>query len=155
MRSLLPILFSLILVTFATNSISMAKNESSVKDGVTSVLTKQAEAWNKGDIDSFLEGYVKSADTSYVSSDAEVWGFDALKARYVNKYGASKETMGQLKFSDLKIQVLSDQVALCIGHWHLDRKDKPAVGGVFSLVLKQHQGAWKIAHDHTSTFTTP
>ena len=118
---------------------------------IKAVLGAQADAWNKGDLDAFMTGYLQSPDTSYTSGGTEVWGYDALRQRYQNKYGASKDTMGNLTFSDLKVFDLGAKDALCIGHWHLEPHDKPQVNGVFSLVLVRARDGWKIMHDHTST----
>jgi ketosteroid isomerase-like protein len=128
---------------------SVAK-ESSAAAGVTALLQMQAEAWNHGDLDTFVSGYLHSQKTSYVSSDSEVWGYEALRDRYQRKYGDKHDTMGTLKFSDLKIQDLGNRNALCIGHWHLERSEKPIVEGIFSLVLVRSNSGWKIVHDHTS-----
>jgi ketosteroid isomerase-like protein len=128
---------------------SMAKT-SAAKTNVTALLQMQADAWNRGDLDTFVSGYLHSPETSYVSSDSEVWGYDALRDRYQRKYGDKHDTMGTLKFSDLKVQDLGRRNALCIGRWHLERSDKPTVDGIFSLVLVRTNSGWKIMHDHTS-----
>jgi ketosteroid isomerase-like protein len=117
---------------------------------VTALLQMQADAWNRGDLDTFVSGYLHSPEISYVSSDSEVWGYDALRDRYQRKYGDKHDTMGTLKFSDLKVQDLGRRNALCIGRWHLERSDKPTVDGIFSLVLVHTNSGWKIMHDHTS-----
>ena len=118
--------------------------------GVTDLLNMQAQAWNHADLDTFVSGYLRSPRTSYVSSDSEVWGYDALRDRYQGKYGDKHDTMGNLKFSDLKVQDLGRHNALCIGRWHLERSEKPPVDGIFSLVLVKTNAGWKIMHDHTS-----
>ncbi len=82
-------------------------------------------------------------------------GYDALESRYRKKYGTSKDTMGKLSFSDLEIQSLGASNALCIGHWLVERAGKPSLQGIFSLVLTEDGGAWKIIHDHTSLSQTP
>ncbi|MBX9671632.1 MAG: nuclear transport factor 2 family protein [Candidatus Obscuribacterales bacterium] len=124
--------------------------EASMKDDVTAVLTKQMEAWNRGDIDDFMTGYLKSPDISYISGGTVVWGYEALQRRYVNVYGDDKSAMGTLSFSDLKISELGKSNALCIGRWHLERKSQPVLDGVYSLVLTHSKDGWKIIHDHTS-----
>ncbi len=123
---------------------------SHARAAVTAVLQMQADAWNRGDLDAFLTGYLHSPETSYVSSDSEVWGYDALRDRYQRKYGDKHDTMGTLKFFNLKVQDLGRRNALCIGHWHLDRTDKPPLEGIFSLTFVRTQDGWKIMHDHTS-----
>lgn len=134
----------------AANSKSKESRGISATEGVAELLHMQSDAWNKGDIDKFLTGYVNSDEISYVSAESEVWGYEALRERYVKKYGDSKATMGELSFDGLKVQNLGNDNALCIGHWHLKREGKDPMNGIFSLVLTRTKVGWKILHDHTS-----
>ena len=38
-------------------------------DPIRAVLEAQAAAWNRGDIDGFMEGYARSPQTTFVSGD--------------------------------------------------------------------------------------
>lgn len=125
-----------------------------VSVAVTKTLQAQAEAWNAGDLDRFMTAYLKSPDITFVSADGEMKGYDALESRYRKKYGTSRDTMGKLSFTELEIRSLGDSHALCIGHWLVERADKPKLQGIFSLVLTEDAGAWKIIHDHTSVSPT-
>lgn len=150
---ILVALLCLIILAITSVIVSGANAEvtkSKLKDGVLSVLHEQNNAWNKGDLDKFMAGYLKSADTSYSSSGKEVWGYEALQERYVKKYGNSKDTMGKLSFTDERVFDLGSDSALCMGHWHLIREGKEPLDGSFSLVLLKTKDGWKILHDHTS-----
>lgn len=147
------VFFILSLIGLFCREVSIAS--STAEEQIKAVLAMQAAAWNRGDLDEFMTGYLQSANTSYTSGGVEVWGYDALRQRYQSKYGASKDTMGKLNFSDLKVFTLSPASALCIGHWHLERHDLPELNGIFSLVLVREKSAWKIMHDHTSTIDKP
>ncbi len=126
---------------------SHVDNTASVK----SVLDLQADAWNKGDLVTFMTGYLDSADTSYTSGGEEVWGYDAIHDRYVKKYGTTGGDMGKLSFSNLRIVEINKGSAFCVGHFHLVKADPTGnADGVFSLVLKQTGAGWKIIHDHTT-----
>lgn len=127
-----------------------ATREANVKTGVTAVLTMQSDAWNKGNLDEFLTGYLDSDDITFVSSSGEVRGLKALRDRYEKRYGKSKETMGKLTFSDLEVQQLGGKHALCVGKWHVERKQEAPLSGIFSLVLIRTSAGWRIIHDHTS-----
>lgn len=141
------LLFAACLLLGATFTSAMANSH----DQVIPVLQAQAEAWNKGDLDSFMQGYIDSPNTSYVSAGKEVRGYAALRERYVSKYGTKRDTMGKLTFSDLDVTQLGQKNALCIGKWHLDRgAEQQALDGMFTLVLEKTSGGWKIMHDHTS-----
>ncbi len=129
---------------------SPGAKQSSVQDALPAVLKQQADFWNKGDLDGFMKSYLNSPKISYTSGGVVVNGYDALKNRYVDKYGSKKDTMGQLSFSDLKITALGTSDAMCIGNWHLERAKQPTLDGVFTLIFSKTNDGWKIIHDHTS-----
>ncbi len=143
-------LITLLLFLLAFSFPSEAAESKTRVEAITSVLQLQADSWNRGDLDAFMSGYLKSADTSYTSGGTIVWGYEALRQRYQTKYGSSRETMGKLKFSDLKCFELGAANELVIGHWHLELQSS-TIDGVFSLVLVKTDEGWKIMHDHTST----
>jgi ketosteroid isomerase-like protein len=123
----------------------------SSRDAIVRIIDMQKKAWNSGDLDTFLTGYYDSPDTSYTSGGQEYWGYEALKQKYTRSYGTSRDTMGMLDFSELKVVDVSADSAYCLGHWHLERKDKPSLEGVFTLVFKNTTAGWKIIHDHTTS----
>ncbi|MBS1954172.1 MAG: DUF4440 domain-containing protein [Cyanobacteria bacterium SZAS-4] len=133
----------------------MTSKKENASAEITKTLQAQAEAWNAGDLDKFMTAYLKSPDITFVSADGEMKGYEALESRYRKKYGTSKDTMGKLSFSQLEIRQLGDRHALCIGHWLVERTRQPKLQGIFSLILTEDSGAWKIIHDHTSLSPTP
>jgi ketosteroid isomerase-like protein len=128
--------------------------EEHVQSEVEGMLREQVDAWNNGDLDRFMNTYLKSDTLTFASVDGELRGWDTVRARYQKKYGTNKESMGHLAFSDLEITPLGHTHALAIGHWHITNPGKPDLNGIFSLVLIKSDGAWKILHDHTSRFVT-
>ncbi len=124
--------------------------ERSSKDdaAIRAVMAAQAAAWNRGDIDGFMLGYERSGATEFVSGDKLTRGWQIVRDRYKKKYD-SREKMGTLHFSELKITPLSSDAALVIGRWRLVRKsDKPH--GRFTLLFRHTPEGWRIVHDHTS-----
>jgi ketosteroid isomerase-like protein len=124
-------------------------------DLIKGVLQSQADAWNKGDLKAFMSAYLNSPDVSYVSSDGELTGYEALLQRYQNKYGDKPETMGKLSFSNLKVQQLGMKNAMAVGNWRVERSGQPELNGIFTLVLSKTDDGWKLIHDHTSVLTAP
>jgi ketosteroid isomerase-like protein len=115
---------------------------------IRAVLSAQVAAWNRGDIDGFMDGYARSGATEFISGDKLTRGWQTVRDRYKKKYD-SREKMGTLTFSELKITRLSSDAALVIGRWRLVRKgDKPH--GRFTLLLRRTPAGWRIGHDHTS-----
>ena len=116
-------------------------------------MTAQVAAWNRGDIDGFMEGYARSNATEFVSRDRLTRGWQTVRDRYKKKY-ESREKMGTLAFSDIKITRLGPDAALVLGRWKLARKsDQPH--GIFTLLFRRTPGGWRIVHDHTSAAETP
>ena len=115
---------------------------------IRSVLQAQQDAWNRGDIDGFMNGYARSALTVLISEDTIRRGWQTVGDRYREKY-SSRAKMGTLAFSDLEIALLSPDSAVVSGRWRLKRaNDEPH--GRFTLILKRLPEGWRIVHDHTS-----
>ncbi len=119
---------------------------------IRAVLEEQAEAWNRGDVESFMKGYWRSEQLVFAGSGGVNRGWQAVLERYKKNY-PNRKAMGKLTFSDLEITLLGKDAAVVLGRWQLEReKDRP--GGVFTLVLRKFSDGWRIIHDHTSG-TTP
>ena len=135
--------------SFAQSAKKEAAKKISDLVAIRAVLDGQAAAWNRGDIDGYMDGYDRSPDTVFVSGDRLNRGWQTVLDRYKKTYD-SREKMGTLTFSDLEITVLSKDAALVLGRWHLQRsKDEPH--GRFTLLFRKTKAGWKIVHDHTSS----
>ena len=115
------------------------------------VLTDQAAAWNRGDLEAFMDGYWRSPDLVFTSGGNLQRGWQTTFDRYLTTYGTAPETMGRLTFSDLEIHPLGDTAAWVLGRWRLDYDGSESPGGIFSLVFREIDGRWLIVHDHTSS----
>ncbi|MDQ3667410.1 MAG: nuclear transport factor 2 family protein [Acidobacteriota bacterium] len=116
---------------------------------VRAVLDAQTEAWNRGNIEGFMDGYAHSAEITFVSGDSFTRGWQTVRDRYKKNYD-SREKMGTLTFSDIETRLLSNDAALTIGRWQLQRaSDLPH--GWFTLVFHRTREGWRIVHDHTSS----
>ena len=120
---------------------------------ISKVLKEQQSAWNRGEVDAFLEGYWHSPELTFSGSGGIARGWDAVLARYKKSY-PDRAAMGQLDFSQLDFRFLGPDAALVLGRWHLVR-EKGAIGGVFSLVWQRFPEGWRIIHDHTSAVAEP
>ena len=79
------------------------------------VLDDQVAAWNRGDIEAFMDGYWESPDLVFTSGGNVQRGWQTTLERYRASYGTSPETMGRLSFSDLEIHPLGDEAAWALG----------------------------------------
>ena len=143
-----------ILLVFAMFTSSAAavsgapKDNASADTEIRAVMKAQVAAWNRGEIDGFMEGYARSHATEFVSGDRLTRGWKTVRDRYKKKYD-SLEKMGALTFSDIKITPLGPDAALVLGRWKLVRKsDQPH--GIFTLLFRRTPAGWRIVHDHTS-----
>lgn len=117
-------------------------------DAIRTLLQAQTAAWNRGDIDGFMDGYARSPKTIFVSGDEVTRGWQTVRDRYAKKYN-SREKMGTLTFSGLTITPLCDDAAIVLGSWSLQRKsDRPH--GKFTLLFRRLPEGWRIVMDHTS-----
>jgi ketosteroid isomerase-like protein len=111
-------------------------------------MDAQTAAWNRGDIDAFMTGYWNSENLVFASGDNVTYGWRPTLDRYKKSYD-TREKMGTLRFSDLRINVLSKDAAVVLGSWSLMRtKDNPK--GKFTLIFRKLSDGWRIVHDHTS-----
>jgi len=118
---------------------------------ILGVISAQAAAWNRGDLDEFLTGYHRSDRTVFAGGDAVHRGFDAMAKRYRETY-SSKSKMGRLTFSRLTFEQLEGDQAVVTGSWELELDDSDKrPGGVFTLIWRRFDEGWKIVHDHTSS----
>ncbi len=116
---------------------------------IRKVLDDQAGAWNRGDLEGFMAGYLRSGGLTFASGRDLQRGWDATLARYRARYQGKGNEMGRLTFSDLDIRWLHGDQALVTGRWKLVRtKDQP--DGRFTLVMRRTPEGWRIIHDHTS-----
>ncbi len=142
---------AILFVSAAAKSAASQTRKNGIKNetAIRAVLDAQAAAWNRGDLEGYMDGYNRSPDTVFVSGDRINRGWQAVLDRYQKSYD-SPEKMGVLTFSGLEITILSKDAALALGRWRLKRSnDEPH--GTFSLLFRKTKAGWKIVHDHSSS----
>ncbi|MBF9238859.1 nuclear transport factor 2 family protein [Hymenobacter sp. BT683] len=117
---------------------------------IRTVLTTQAAAWNRGDIPGFMQGYWKSDSLVFLGRKGPTYGWQQTLDNYKKNY-PDAAAMGQLDFSSLRVTVLNTNAAQVIGRWHLARPVAGDVQGYFLLVMRQIDGNWVVAADHTNS----
>ncbi|MCS7075519.1 MAG: nuclear transport factor 2 family protein [Bacteroidia bacterium] len=117
------------------------------KKAIMEVLEKQVEAWNRQDIEGFMEAYWKSDSLKFIGRNGLTKGWQAALDRYKKNY-PDKNAMGVLKFEILNIQGICSHAAVVTGKWILTR----SVGnlqGFFSLIFEYIDKKWVIVYDHS------
>ncbi len=128
---------------------SPARGEKAIR----AVLDSQVEAWNRGEVNTFMQSYWISDKTEFVGSSGIFRGWQAVLERYRKTY-PDRRAMGTVQFSDLEITLLSPNAALVVGKYLLEREaDHPS--GVFTLVFRKFPEGWRIINDHTSVVHKP
>lgn len=138
-------LFLLLLPTlFAVISFAQSKDEISIR----SILHSQQNAWNRGNLEIFMQGYWQSDSLMFIGKSGITYGYQKTLDKYEKGY-PDTTAMGKLKFTLLHLKPLSNGYYFVVGKWHLQR----SIGnleGVFTLLFKKINGKWKIVADHSS-----
>lgn len=137
----------LLLAACASSSVSPSARAAD-EAAILALLEAQDVAWNEGDIEGFMAGYLRSPDLRFASGGNITRGWDETLARYKARYGTGAE-MGTLKTSDHEIEILSADAAIAHGKWQLDWQGKQP-WGLYTLVLRKTDGAWRIVSDTTT-----
>ena len=127
---------------------SQLKLETKDSLAIINILNKQEKDWNRGDIDEFMKGYLKSEKLVFSGSSGPIYGWKATLDRYKKTY-SDKEKMGKLKFEILNVIALSPKVVQLQGKFNLTRSIGDTFG-YFTLNWIKVKNKWHIISDHTS-----
>lgn len=121
-----------------------------VATAARAVLDAQAKAWNRGDLEGFMAGYWRSPELVFCSGATVTKGWEETLARYRKRYQSEGREMGRLRFDAIDVIALGEDAAFARGAWRLHMSDGQELHGLFTLLLRRVDGAWRIVHDHTS-----
>lgn len=136
----------LFLTAFLLPFITTAQDKNA--QAIRSVLAAQSEAWNRADLDGYMQGYWDNDSLLFIGKSGPTYGYKATLERYRKSY-ATPEQMGQLRFTILQVKRLSPEYYSVTGKWELQR---PAgdLSGYFTLLFRKIKGRWVIISDHSS-----
>ncbi len=140
MRSLVSFAFLLPVLMQGQSGFTKA-DEASIRR----VMSEQEQAWDKGDIPGFMDGY--SDSVCFVSKKGITCGRAGVTANYLKSY-PDRAAMGDLTFGGLEILGAGTEHAWCTGTWELVR-EQDTLGGGFSLLWERSAQGWRILRDHT------
>jgi ketosteroid isomerase-like protein len=148
-RSLLVFILAILLAEIPVSALPPQTADAKAEAAIRAVLDTQRDAWNRGDLEGYMDGYDRSPRTEFVGGDTITRGWQTVLDRYKKNYN-SREKMGMLTFSEVEVTMLSKDAALVLGRWHLKRaNDEPH--GTFSLLFRKTRAGWRIVHDHSSS----
>lgn len=143
-RKLVPALLVLFSFLFA----SAPGVASDAADRAVAALTRQAEDWNRGDLESFTSVYAD--DAVFLSPSGVHRGRDEVLARYRKRY-PDRAAMGTLSFEVIETRQSDDASLVTLAaRWHLaypENADREDASGLTLLVLRRDPDGWKIVQD--------
>jgi uncharacterized protein (TIGR02246 family) len=123
------------------------------KAAIRAVIQAMQDAWNRGDFRGYMEGF-KNPDVIFVSGGRFQDGWQGTLDHYIRNYGSSPETRGQLRFYDVRIEILAPDAAQLISRYELLRPEHPQYG-INTRLMRKVDGRWVIALNHVSNSETP
>jgi ketosteroid isomerase-like protein len=133
-------------ILFVATFISQAQSKE--EQQIRSLLQTQVEAWNRGDLEAFMQTYWKSDSLMFIGKNGIKWGWDETLANYKKGY-PDTAAMGKLSFNIIQVKRLSVMYYYVVGKWMLTRSIGD-LSGHYDLLLRKIKGKWVIISDHSS-----
>ena len=115
---------------------------------IRQLLAAQTEAWNRGDIEGFMQSYWKSDSLMFIGKSGVTRGWQQTLDNYKKGY-PDTTAMGKLAFDIIKVEQLSPESFFVVGKWMLKRTIGD-LSGHYMLLLRKIGGQWGIVADHSS-----
>lgn len=115
--------------------------------GIRLVMEAQEIAWNKHDLEGFMQGYWQSDQLKFYGANGLTLGWKNTLANYKKNYPTKTES-GMLNFVINDITKIEGDSYWVMGEYHLKRTIGNA-DGVFIIIFKKIGDKWKIVADMT------
>jgi len=129
---------------FGFSIVAQSKQEKIILD----ILDKQTQAWNRGDISGFMNGYWENDSLIFIGKSGVTYGWTNTLNNYKKGY-PDTAAMGKLTFTLIQVKKLSAKYYHVTGKWFLKRSVGDA-GGHYTLLFRKINGRWVIISDHSS-----
>ena len=143
-KAIYPVLF----VCGLAGCMSTKFQAESAKTGARQVLDMQAAAWNRGDMNGYMQGYWQADSLQFIGKSGVHYGWEKTLQNYQRSY-PNAEAMGQLALTVLRVEDINPTTAYVTGKWHLTRT-AGNLEGYFTLLMRKIDNEWKIVSDHSS-----
>jgi uncharacterized protein (TIGR02246 family) len=138
---------TLLFILFSFCCAMDAMAQTSDEDMIREVIKRELETWNRGDIEGYVDLYAPVDSVRMLYNGGAVYGRENILAFY-KKYWP-KERMGQLSFTDIRLERLSPEYYFTSGHFHVKFDDGKTIKGRFSGLMKKIEGRWYLYTDHS------
>jgi len=122
--------------------------QSKDEKSILSILENQTAAWNRGDINGFMNGYWQNDSLMFIGKTEVTYGWTNTLNHYKKSY-PDTATMGKLDFTIIQVKRLSVLYYHVVGKWHL-RRSVGDLSGHFTLLFRKFGNHWNIIADHSS-----
>ncbi|HVF97811.1 MAG TPA: nuclear transport factor 2 family protein [Flavisolibacter sp.] len=136
--------FLLLFLFMAAVAPAQKTNEAKIRQ----LLAVQSEAWNRGDVEGFMQTYWKNDSLLFVGKSGVTRGWQKTLDNYKKGY-PDTAAMGKLSFDIITVNQLSPVVFCVVGKWMLKRSIGD-LSGHFTLLIRKERGQWVIVADHSS-----
>jgi ketosteroid isomerase-like protein len=137
---------SLLLLFVCTTLVANAQKNEVAQ--IRNLLLTQTAAWNRGDLEGFMQTYWKNDSLMFIGKNGIKWGWQETLENYKKGYPDSA-AMGKLSFDILVVKKLSPDYYYVVGKWMLARTIGD-LSGHYNLLLRKIKGRWLIVADHSS-----
>jgi hypothetical protein len=114
---------------------SAAFAQSGDEAAIRKVLSTQNEAWNRGDVVSFMKGYWENDSMMFIGKTGVTYGYKNTLQNYKKNY-PDTAAMGKLTFTLISIKRLSEKYFRVVGKYYLTRTIGDA-SGHFTLLFEK------------------
>lgn len=115
---------------------------------IRKILSDQTSAWNRGDLNGFMNGYWENDSLMFIGKSGVTYGWKNTLDNYKKNY-SDTVSMGKLKFDLIQVKKLSKEYYSVTGRWFLKRTIGD-LSGHFTLLFRKINKVWVIVSDHSS-----
>jgi hypothetical protein len=131
-----------------THKVAIKDDSSEELQVISSIMDKQQESWNRGNIDDFMIPYWHSDSLLFIGKSGVNKGWQKTLDNYKKSYPTA-DAMGRLQFENISMEMIDEQNAWVLGKWTLYRI-ADTLSGHYTLNWRQINTQWFIVSDHSS-----
>lgn len=111
-------------------------------------MMKMLDAWNRHDLDAYLDGFLHSDDIVLVVDGETIRGWDLLSKAFQSGY-PNKDEMGTVFFDRVQVQMLAPDLGFVLV-WYSIAFPKKKQFGTDTIIVKKVAEGWREMISHTS-----